>query len=84
MLPLLDYNANYNSFSEKANYRIFLYGIYDEIELDDDLANELAKDLLLSVLRDNMDDLDSIVTFSQYMKLISAQTKSFIYECTLN
>ena len=45
MLPLLDYNAGYNSFSEIFNNRILLDGIDDQIELDDDLAKELAKDI---------------------------------------
>ena len=39
MLPLLDDNADYTSFSEKFNDCILLDGIDDEIELDDDLTN---------------------------------------------
>ena len=35
MLPLLDDNADYTSFSENFNDNIFLYGIDDEIELDE-------------------------------------------------
>ena len=35
MLPLLDGNADYTSFSENFNDNIFLYGIDDEIELDE-------------------------------------------------
>ena len=35
MFPLLDDNADYNSWPEK----ILIYGIDDEIGLDDDLAN---------------------------------------------
>ena len=77
-MTLLDDNANYNSLSEKFNNRILLNGIYDKIELDDDLENDLAKDLYLNVFRDNMDYPDSIFTFSKYMKLISANAKTFI------
>ena len=60
-LPLLDDNANYTSFSENVNDLIFLDGIDDEIEFNDDLDNELAKDLWLGVLRDNMDNPDSLL-----------------------
>ena len=60
-LPLLDDNANYTSFSENVNDLIFLDGIDDGIELNDDLDNELAKDLWLGVLRDNMDNPDSLL-----------------------
>ena len=58
MFPLLDDSADYNSVSEKVNDCILLDGIYDEIELDDELYNELAKDLCMGVLRENMDDPD--------------------------
>ena len=84
MLPLLDYNAGYNSFSEIFNNRILLDGIDDQIELDDDLANELAKDIWTVVLRYNMDNPDSTLTFSQYTKPISANAKYFFYELALD
>ena len=61
MLPLLDDNADYTSFSEKVNDRILIDGIDNEIELDYDLANELTTDLWLGVLRDNMDNPDSLL-----------------------
>ena len=35
-------------------------------------------------LRDNMDNQDSICMFYQYMKLISANTKCFVYEFVLD
>ena len=43
MLPLLDDNSNYIYFSENSYDCILLYGVDDDIELDDDLAIELAK-----------------------------------------
>ena len=55
MLPLLDDNADYTSFSEKVNDCILIDGIDNEIELDYDLANELSKYIWLGVLRDNID-----------------------------
>ena len=61
-----------------------LDGIDDDIELDDDLANDLAKDIWLVVLRENMDNPDSIFMLYQYMKLISANAKGFVYEFTLD
>ena len=61
MLPLLDDNADYTSFSEKVNDRILIDGIDNEIELDYDLANELTTDLWLGVLRDNMDGPDYLL-----------------------
>ena len=51
ILPLLDDNVNYTSFSEKVNDCTLLYWIDDKIELYDALANELAKYLWLGVLR---------------------------------
>ena len=61
MLPLLDDNADYTSFSEKVNDRILIDGIDNEIGLDYYLANELAKDLWLGVLRYNMDGPDYLL-----------------------
>ena len=52
--------------------------------MDDYLANELVKYLWLDVLRDNMEHPDSIITLSQYKKLISANEKVFVYEFSLD
>ena len=69
---------------KKINERILLDGIDDDIELDDDLSNKLAKDIWLGVLREKMDNPDSILTFSQYMKPIYANAKDFFYELALD
>ena len=84
ILPLLGDNSDYTSFSEYFNNCILLDGRDDEIELDYDLANELAKDLWLDLLRDNTDYPYPILKFSQYMKLISTNAKSFVYEFALD
>ena len=60
-----------------------LDGIDDEIGLDDDLANKLDKDIWLGLLRDNMDNPDSIFTFSQYMNPTSTNAKYVFCELTL-
>ena len=84
MFPLLHENAEYTSFWEIVNDCILLYGIDNDIELYDDLANKFAKDLWLGVLRDSMDDPDSISTFSQYRNLISENAKGFVYELAID
>ena len=84
MFPLLHENAEYTSFWEIVNDCILIYGIDNDIELYDDLANKFAKDLWLGVLRDSMDDPDSISTFSQYRNLISENAKGFVYELAID
>ena len=83
MFPLLHENAEYTSFWEIVNDCILIYGIDNDIEFYDDLANKFAKDLWLGVLRDSMDDPDSISTFSQYRNLISENAKGFVYELAI-
>ena len=80
LLPVLRLNPSHISFKEAANVSVFLGGIDDEIDIDNDTVNKIARDLWLDILSDSSGDSSSIVTFSQYMNLLQSQSTGFIYE----
>ncbi len=80
LLPVLRLNPSYQNFKEVANDKDFLGGIDDEIDIDDDTANEIARELWLDILTDSNGDSSLIVTFSQYMNLLQSQTTGLTYE----
>ena len=84
MLPALRANPEYDSFKEVVNDSVLLDGIDDELDLDDDMAHELAKQMWLDVLQSNMDSTDSIVTFVQYLQLIRENAKGSVFELALD
>ena len=49
MTPILRANPEYESFKEHANDSALLDGLDDELDIGDDLASELARDLWLEV-----------------------------------
>jgi hypothetical protein len=79
-LPVLRFNPSYDLSKEAANVSAFLGGIDDEIDIDNDTANKIARDLWLDILSDSSGDSSPIVTFSQYMDLLQSQSTWFIYE----
>ncbi len=80
LVPVLHLNPSYENFKVASNDSDFLGGIDDEIEIDDDTANEIARELWLEILTDSNGDSSWIVTFLQYMNLLQSQTTGFIYE----
>ncbi len=60
LLPLLRQNPSYDSLKEAANVSAFLGGIGDEIDIDNDTANNIARDLWLDILSDSNGDSSSI------------------------
>jgi hypothetical protein len=69
---VLRFNPSYNLSKEAANVSAFLGGMDDEIDIDNDTANKIARDLWLDILSDSSRDSSSIVTFSQYMDLLQS------------
>jgi hypothetical protein len=67
-----------------ANDQDFLGSINDEIDIDDDTANEIARELWLDILTDSTGDSSLIVTFSRYMNLLQYQTTRFMYEFAMD
>ncbi len=80
LVPVLRLNPSYENFKVASNDSDFLGGIDDEIEIDDDTANKIARELWLEILTDSNGDSSLIVTFLQYMNLLQSQTTGFIYE----
>ena len=75
LLPVLRLNPSNENFKDASNDDSgFLGGIEDEIEIDNDTANEIARELWLDILTDSKGDSSWIVTFSQYMILLQSQT----------
>jgi hypothetical protein len=79
-VPVLCLNPSYENFKVASNDSDFLGGIDDEIDIDDDTANEIAREFWLEFLTDINSDSSSIVTFLQYMSLLQSQTTEFVYE----
>jgi hypothetical protein len=80
-LPVLRFNPSYDLSKEAANISAFLGGIDDEIDIDNDTANKIARNLWLdTIISDSSGDSSPIVTFSQYMDLLQSQSTWFIYE----
>ncbi len=77
---MLRFSPSYDLSKEAANVSVFLDGIDDEIDLDNNTANKIARDLWLDILSDSSGDSSSIVTFTQYMDLFQSQSTGFIYE----
>jgi hypothetical protein len=81
-VPVLCLNPSYENFKVASNDSDFLGSIEDEIEIEDDTGNEIARELWLEILTDSNGDSSLIVTFSQYMNLLQSQTTGFMYEFT--
>ena len=45
LLPIIGDNTDYNAFKEYVNDESIVHGLDDEVEVDDDLAHQLAIDL---------------------------------------
>ena len=58
---------------------VFLDGIDNDFDLDDDHATQLATELWLEILGGNGNDSDAIINIQQYMELISSKAKGFVY-----
>ncbi len=78
-MHVLHLDPSYDNLKDASNNYDFLGGIDDEIDIDDDTGNEIARELWLDILTDSNGDRSSIVTFSQYMNLLEFQTTGFIY-----
>ncbi len=79
-LPVLCLNPSYGNIKDVSNDSDFLGGFNDETDIDDDTANEIARELWLDILTDSNGDSSLIVTTSQYMNLLQSQTTEFVYE----
>ncbi len=64
-MPVLCLNPSYENFKVASNDSDFLGGIDDEIEIDNDTPNEIARELWLEILTDINGDSSLIVTFLQ-------------------
>ena len=88
-LPSLNGDISYDQFREVANDQDLLNACDNEIEVDDDLAHELAKELWLEVLANHTGDSDALenneldnvalVSFKEYLQLIAASCKGFVF-----
>jgi hypothetical protein len=63
LLPVLHLNPSYDNFKEANNDQDFLGGIDDEINIDDDTANEIARELWLNILTESTGDSTLIVNY---------------------
>ena len=73
-MHVLHLDPSYDNLKDASNNSDFLGGIDDEIDIDDDTGNEIARELWLDILTDSKGDSSWIVTFSQYMILLQSQT----------
>ena len=80
LMPTLRANPEYDAFKEAANDSELLAGIDNEMDIDDDMAHQLAKETWLDILQEKGDNSESILTFKKYLDLIQANAKGFVYE----
>ena len=80
LIPVLRANSEYEQFKEAANDSELLTGIDNELDIDDDMAHQLAKPTWLDLLQETGDDSGSIVTFIQDLDLVQADSKRSVYE----
>ena len=67
-------------FKQVSNDCELLTGIDNEMDLDDDMVHQLAKETWLDLLQEKGNDAETIVTFIQYLDLIQANAKGFVYD----
>ena len=84
MPPTLQDNPDYDEFKEQVYDYILLNHIDDEVDLDGNMAHELAMQMWLDVLHENMNEKDSILTFVQYLELIQENAKGFVFELAMD
>ena len=85
MLPTLRANPDYEQFCAVVNDSMLLDGIDNDGDIDDDQAHLLARDdMWLEVLQSGADDDDSIINLVEYLDLISANAKGFVYEMAVD
>ena len=83
-IPTLRDKPDYDDFKKRVNGSVLLNGVYYEVDLDDDMAHELVKEMWLDVLQANLNSEDSIVTFVQYLELVQDNAKGFVYKLAID
>jgi hypothetical protein len=84
ILPHYEKHPDYASFAETMDDGVFLDGIDNDFDLDDDHATQLATELWLEILGGNEDSSDTIINIQQYMELIASKAKGFVYAFALD
>jgi len=80
-LPTLRENPDYESFCEHVNDSELLDGIDNEIDMDDDEINKMAKECWLDSLQQHRGDKNAAVSsLLEYMTLLREKCKGFEYE----
>lgn len=80
-LPTLRENPEYESFCEHVNDSELLDGIDNEIDMDDDEINKMAKDCWLDSLQQSRGDKRAALSsLLEYMALLRERCKGFDYE----
>jgi hypothetical protein len=80
LLPIIGDNLDYNAFKEYVNDESIVHGLDDEVEVDDDLAHQLASDLWIQALReDSTTGEPSVQTVTSYMNLLACSAPGFTF-----
>ena len=80
-LPTLRENPDYESFCEHVNDSELLDGIDNEIDMDDDEINKMAKECWLDSLQQHSGDKNAAVySLMEYMTLLREKCKGFAYD----
>ena len=66
LMPVLRANPEYEQFKELVNDSMLLTGIDNKLDIDDDMAHQLAKQTWLDLLQETGDNSGSIFMFIQY------------------
>ena len=85
LLPVIEENPEYATFSQYVNDKNILHGLDDEIDVNDDLAQKLATSLWLDALSENDHDQNgSVQTLTAYMDLLASSAPGFSYSISMD
>jgi hypothetical protein len=73
-------DGDYEQFKEVVNAGNLLYGIENEIDIDDDEAYELAQLLWLEVTGSSVSKDEELFSFLEYLELIKSKAKGFAFQ----
>ena len=72
-------SGDFEEFQKIANSSGLLTGIDNSVDIDDDQAYELARQIWLEVTESIGGGIDAIFSFVDYLKLIQSHATGFIY-----
>ena len=85
LLPIIEQNPEYESFSQYVNDNNILNGLDDEIDVNDDLAQKLATSLWLNSLSENDQNKEgSVQTLAAYINLLASSVAGFSYSMSMD